>query len=110
METFNVVSIVPLAHLSQLLKYFEARQIPYNVELSKVKQPIVKQTNGQTNKALVLDLLSKKALSIAQIGDAFVAAGRKRSSCYGPLHILKKDKVVDSKKGGIYALTLKGVK
>jgi hypothetical protein len=98
METFNVISIVQVEHLTHLLKWLEARQIPYNVELNSPKRaPRVE--NGSTNKALVLSLLSKRPMSVKELGDAFLAVGRKRHACHGPLHQLKKDKTITSKNG-----------
>jgi len=101
MDTFHVISIVPVEHLSPLLRWLEARQLPYNVELHNVKKPPEKrQTNGGlTGKALILELLTKKPMSVKELGDAFVLAGRKRQNCHGPLHQLRNDKTVISKNG-----------
>jgi len=104
MDIFKVVSLVPMEQLSPLLKWMETRRISYNVELSNVKQPAIRQMNGgQTNKALVLELLAKKPMSVKEIGDAFVAAGRKRQGCHGPIHQMKNDKTI-SAKNGVYSV------
>ena len=109
MDTFKIISLTPAEHLAPQLKWLEARQIPYNVELSNVKQPSVKRTNGSSNKSLVLELLSQKPMTIAEIGEAFVAAGRTKKASYGPVHQLKRDKLV-SLKGGKYSINKGAVK
>jgi len=103
METFNVVCIVPVNHLTDVLKRLESLKIPYNVELRRtVRKPNEPRTvNGVTNKDFILDRLSKGPLTVRQLGDAFMADGRKRQRMHGPLFQLKKAKLIKQTKDGL---------
>lgn len=100
MDTFQVISIVPVEHLTSLLRWLEARQLPYNVELKSVKKISASSPDGQSNMELARTVLSKGTKTMREIGDAFVASGRKRKAAYSAVHNLKKGKHIKQTKEG----------